>query len=326
MIEISNSEDFFRYQKQLKVVPFTQSEAWYAMAAAKGATARFFIDAKTNTSIAIWGVESKAPLLNSEIFRISGEARDVEVDEKTVQAFYSKLALLFKAVELDSNTKYNVELEVGLRRAGYKRPIGVFSCPLTLVNDLVKEQQIRSRRWKRNVKSAEGANLVFQEVLKPTDHDVEEFVSLFGEMAQTKKLTHRVNFREIRSLLNHNSTKLYKVSTPTKEALAYRIVQINNDYAYDVFASNSDKSRYYRGATYFMVEYIFKSLKKDGVNYFDFGRIPPSNHSTDKIYEFKIGARGDKIQYNGEWVNYKSFGIEFMIFLYKYFRLKKQRY
>ncbi len=326
MIEISNSEDFFRYQKQLKVIPFTQSEAWYAMAVAKGATARFFVDAKTNTSIAIWGVESKVPLFNSIIFRVSGEARTAELDEKTVQAFYNTLASLFKAIEIDSNTKYNVEMEVGLRRAGYKRPIGVFSCPLTLVNDLVKEQQIRSRSWKRNVKIAEKANLVVKEVGNPDNTHINDFVALFQEMSKTKEMTHVVSFEEISSLLAHNSIKLYAIATPKNEVLAYRIVQVHNDYAYDIFAANSNKSRNYRGATYLLVEQLFKSLKEEGVRYFDFGRIPPSNHSTDKIYEFKIGARGEKVQYNGEWANYKSLTIEILVFFYKYFKLKKQRY
>lgn len=325
MIEISNSEDFFRYQKQLKVIPFTQSEAWYGMTVAKGAITRFFIDAKTNTSLAIWGVESKVPLFNSVIFRVSGEARAAEVDEKTVQAFYSTLASLYKAVELDSNTKYNVEMEVGLRRAGYRRPIGVFSCPLTLENNLAGEQS-RNRRWKRSVKLAEKANLVVKEVSNPDNTHINDFVAMFEEMSKTKGMTHVVSHEEISNLLAHNSIKLYAIATPKEEVLAYRLIQVHNDYAYDIFAANSNKSRDYKGATYLLMEQLFKSLKDKGVVYFDFGRIPPSNHSTDKIYEFKIGARGEKVQYNGEWVNYKSLTMEILVFLYKYFKLKKQRY
>lgn len=325
MIEICNSEDFFRYQKLLKVIPFTQSEAWYAMAVAKGATVRFFIDAKANTSLAIWGLESKVPLFNSIIFRVSGEAIAEALDEKTVQAFYNTLASLFKAIEIDSNTKYNVEMEVGLRRAGYKRPIGVFSCPLTLENNLVAEQS-RNRRWKRSVKLAQKANLVVKELSNPDNTHINDFVAMFQEMSKTKEMTHVVSFEEISSLLAHNSIKLYAIATPKEEVLAYRLVQVHNDYAYDIFAANSNKSREYRGATYLLIEQLFKSLKEEGVKYFDFGRIPPSKHSTDKIYEFKIGARGEKVQYNGEWVNYKSFTIEILVFFYKYFKLKKQRY
>jgi hypothetical protein len=75
-----------------------------------------------------------------------------------------------------------------------------------------------------------------------------------------------------------------------------------------------------------MIESIFKDLVALGVTHFDFGRIPPSNHSTDKIYEFKIAARGKKTRYNGEWSYYKSMLIEFMVLFYKAFKLKKQRY
>ena len=76
----------------------------------------------------------------------------------------------------------------------------------------------------------------------------------------------------------------------------------------------------------FLVESIFKDLAASGITHFDFGRIPPSDHSTDKIYEFKMATRGKKIQYNGEWTYYNSNLIEFMVLFYKAFKLKKQRY
>lgn len=326
MFEILNSETFFKLQKSLFVIPFTQSEAWYNMVQTKKLKVKFFANSLENPSIMVWGVESKMPLLNKVILRINGEAlAENNVDEKIVKEFYKNIKSLFKAIEVDSNTEYKVDYEIGIRRAGFKRPIAFFSCPLTLENNL-NGNQSRSRSWKRNVKIAEKANLIFSEISHAADSHISEFVNLFSEMAKTKSMTHVVNFNEIQALLSHESTKLYAISTPNKETLAYRIIQINNDYAYDIFASNSNTSRAYRGSTYLLIEKIFESLKKQGVKYFDFGRIPPSNHNTDKIYEYKIGARGNKIQYNGEWVYYESFIVESLVFLYKYFKLRKQRY
>jgi lipid II:glycine glycyltransferase (peptidoglycan interpeptide bridge formation enzyme) len=326
MIEITDHSNFFKLQQQMQYVPFTQSEAWCNMIVGKETKVRFFVNSTEEPLIAAWGVESKIPFFNKTIIRINGEAYNKINDEKIIKEFYQDIQSSFEAVEIDSNNKYNIDFEIGIRRAGFKRPIGTFSCPLTLENNLKDEQQNRSRSWKRNVKVAEKSGLIFQEITQPSVSQIKEFVTLFSEMAKTKNMTHVVGFSEIEVLLSDSSVKLYVVSTPDNETLAFRIVQVHKAYAYDIFASNSDKSREYRGATYFMVEYIFKSLKQEGIDYFDFGRIPPSNHSTDKVYEFKIGARGNKIQYNGEWVSYKSFKVELLVFLYKYFKLKKQRY
>ena len=325
MVEIKDHKTFFKYHRNLEVVPFTQSEAWYNMLDVNNSAIRFFVDTEEKTSFALWGIVSKIPLFGKSLFRIFGESFNGVLDEKQVKSSYEKLALLFDAIEIDSNNKYQINFEIGLRRAGFKRPLGSFSCPLTLENDLTGEQP-RSRSWKRNVKVAEKSGLVFKRITEIDDVHIREFVSFFNEMALTKKMTHYAGYNEIKALLNHDSVMLYAVLTSTGDALAYRIIQIHNNYAFDIYAANSNESRNYRGGTYFMIEYLFKDLVTLGITHFDFGRIPPSNHSTDKIYEFKIAARGKKILYNGEWSYYKSMLIEFMVLFYKAFKLKKQRY
>ena len=325
MIEINNRNEFFKLQNTLSHVPFTQSEAWYDMLVSDGTVIRCFVSSKDKPVIALWGVESKIPFFGKSIFRISGEAYDKTLDEKEIKKYYKHLANLFDAIEIDSNNKYQIDFEIGLRRAGFKRPLGSFSCPLTLENDLTGEQS-RSRNWKRNVKVAEKSGLVFKRIPEIDDVHIHEFVSFFNEMALTKKMTHYAGYNEIKALLNHDSVMLYAVLTSLGNALAYRIIQTHNNYAFDIYAANSNESRNYRGGTPFMIEYIFKDLVTLGITHFDFGRIPPSNHNTDKIYEFKIAARGKKIQYNGEWSYYNSMLIEFMVLFYKAFKLKKQRY
>jgi len=48
--------------------------------------------------------------------------------------------------------------------------------------------------------------------------------------------------------------------------------------------------------------------------------------ATDAIYNFKNASRGKKTQYNGEWTYYKNSILEGLIYVYKRFVLKKQRY
>ena len=325
MIEIKNHNEFFKLQSTLSHVPFTQSKPWYDMLVINGAVIRCFLSSEHKPVIALWGVESKMPFFGKSIFRISGEAYDKILDEKVIKTYYEHLINLFDAIEIDSNNKYQIDFEIGLRRAGFKRPLGSFSCPLTLENDLT-EVQSRSRNWKRNLKIAEKSGLVFKKITEIGDVHIHEFVSFFNEMALTKKMTHHARYNEIKALLNHDSIMLYTILTSSGDTLAYRIIQIHNNYAFDIYAANSNESRNYRGATHFLIESIFKDLSTLGTTHFDFGRIPPSNHSTDKIYEFKIAARGKKINYNGEWSYYKSMLIEFIVLFYKAFKLKKQRY
>lgn len=325
MIEIKNHIEFFKLQKTFSHVPFTQSEAWYDMLVSNDTVIRCFLSSMDKPVIALWGVENKMPFFGKSIFRITGEAYDKNLDEKEIKKYYEHLTNLFDAIEIDSNNKYNIDFEIGLRRAGFKRPLGGFSCPLTLENNLVNEQ-FRSRTWKRNVKIAENSGLVFKRIAEIDDVHICEFVSFFNEMALAKKMTFYASYNLIKALLSHDSTILFAVLTSLGDTLAYRIIQTHNNYAFDIYAANSNESRNYRGATYFLVESIFKDLVALGITHFDFGRIPPSNHSTDKIYEFKIAARGEKIQYNGVWSFYKSKLIEFIALFYKAFKLKKQRY
>ena len=80
------------------------------------------------------------------------------------------------------------------------------------------------------------------------------------------------------------------------------------------------------GASRFLIQSILELLAKEGVETFDFGRIPPSNHSTDGIYLFKQSIFGTKVQYNGEWISYKNSLMELLIHFLKKHILKKQRY
>ena len=118
---------------------------------------------------------------------------------------------------------------------------------------------------------------------------------------------------------------LYMVYNNSNIPIAARIIHFDKIYSSDVFAANSNEARNC-GATYFMMQNIFELLKNEDLKFFDFGRIPPSNHETDSVYTFKNASRGKKVQYNGEWVVYKSKYMELLMLFYKLFKLKKQRY
>jgi len=107
--------------------------------------------------------------------------------------------------------------------------------------------------------------------------------------------------------------------------LAGRIIHEHKGYATDVLAANSDLSRN-NGATFFMMHSIFALLRSENKISFDFGRIPPSDHASDSVYQFKKSAGGSVLQYNGEWTSYSNTRTELLMFIYKLLKLKKQRY
>lgn len=325
MIEIKDKTKFFQLQTKFKRIPFTQSEGWYDYLVCSGKQMVFFVDSEQEPKIACWGMVQKIPFSSKEILFIEGESFQDDLSEKVFNIFYTDLLnSTYEAIEINSNNTYNIEFEVGVRRSGFKRPFGSFSCPLTIEMDF-NQQPNYNRNWKRNVKKAIKEGLKIDEVKNISNQVLEDVVKMFSELAELKQLPYKLEINSLRELLKTDKMRLYIVNDKNNNPIAARIINLNFPYSSDVFAANSLEARNC-GATYFIMQRIFETLKEEEFKTFDFGRIPPSSHATDSVYVFKNASRGNKIQYNGEWVHYKSNLIELMMSFYKLFKLKKQRY
>lgn len=325
MIEIDSAEEFFALQSNIKRIPFTQSKGWHDYQLNNNQSFKYFVDHKKHVKIAIWGKEQKIPLSGKKILLINGETLSKEVNEKVIKAFYSSLLNIpYAGIEINSNNEYDIEFEIGLRRAGFVRPIGLFSCPLTIDFEF-QENFVFNRNWKRNIKKAVEAELVFEEKKNITTDTAVQVVSMFRELSKLKNLSYTLEKDNTLTLLNSPDMRTFLVYDSKGKPVAARIIHDNKPFASDVYAANSLQARDC-GATYFIMQRIFEQLKIEGYQKFDFGRIPPSNHASDNVYDFKNASRGKKIQYNGEWVFYTNKNIEIAMFFYKLFKLKKQRY
>jgi len=325
MIQIHEPEHFFRLQKKLPHIPFTQSEAWYNYLKSNNSVFAFFIDDAKDTKIATWGRVQKIPIMGGNILRLDGESYRPEVNEKIIKSFYGELSNQnYRAIELNSNNNYTVDFEIGIRRAGFVRPYSLMACPLSIEIDLQKDFNF-DRNWKRNVKKALKQELVFDEITTVTESVLSDIVDMFKQMAELKHLSDQLEHDSLKQLLTSKEIRTFLVTEKNGEPLAARIIHEHNNYLTDTFAANSLAARKC-GATYFIMDSILKLLKEEKKAYFDFGRIPPSNHATDSVYVFKNASRGRKIQYNGEWVFYKKEWVEYLMFVYKRFVIKKQRY
>lgn len=324
MIEIKDHSSFFKIQSKFKHIPFSQSEGWYNYIKAQGREIAFFADHIPDTNVMCWGILQSVPLTGKKILQIEGDVFS-EVTEHNIRAFYSWFKdSPYVGIEIDNNHHYTTEFEVGVRRAGFLRPIGSCSCPLTIEVDLTAEINF-NREWKKSLKAAVNQNLHFKEITTPTSDDINSFVVLFDEMARIKNMIFRISYNSVSELLNSDDFRFFMVYDDKGIPLSGHIAYVKDDFAYAVFAGNSMLSRKC-GAAHFLYKELLNLLKLEEIKIFDHGHIPPSDKRTDGVYQFKKGTGGNKVQYNGEYTYYKFRIVELAVFFYKCFKLKKQRY
>ena len=169
-----------------------------------------------------------------------------------------------------------------------------------------------------NFQDVSGTATLTADELKSVNKDIED------AEADLKKLNYKLESISLKSLLQSEDIRLFVVQDANGKILSARIIHVSYPFSSDIFAANSITSRSC-GAAYFIMQNIFEILHEEGFKHFDFGRIPPSDHATDNIYQFK-SLTGDSIQYNGNWSFYENKWLEFLMFCFKNFKLKLQRY
>lgn len=303
MVEIKDKRTYFDLIRDFEYIPFTQSEGWHDFhTCLKPNSTRFFVDDAQHPTIALFGHVKK--FLGLKMLVIEGECfKTLSSDYSRYISFYSKLQFLeFQIIEINSSYKYNTSYEESMRNAGFNRPVGLFSTPLSIWINTSKPVNF-DRNWKRNIGKATVANLQFQQVELKQEF-VMHFTQSYREMSSFKGFKHTLNELQIQSLLDDSNFQLYIVTTNDSQILASRIVYIHQQFCTDVLAANTIESRAY-GATHFLLSSLFLNLKEKSIATFDFSRISYSHEALKKIATFKKGAKGEIIQYNGEWSWYK---------------------
>lgn len=324
MERVSCKSSYFEIIQKFDLIPFVQSEAWYNFLKSKNENLIFYFDSEKDTQIAFFGREKKIPFTSLKILIIDTPLINKGLTEKAIRKrFLTLIEEEYVGIELDSITEYDVEFEIGMRRAGFFRPLGFTKCPLTIILNL-KEPFNFDTNWKRNVRKSSEAGIITKEVSKPQMADAQLFCRLFTEMKEFKNLKYSLIPQSIYSLLVSPNVRLF-YAFENNQVISAQIIYVYNGNCYDIFRANMIKSRE-NNASYLLYDQIFAKLALEKHSFYDFGRIPPSNHATDSVYIFKDASRGRKVQYNGEWVYYKKSYFEDLIYLYKRGFLRKQRY
>lgn len=321
---IVSRKEFFKAQQKLKRIPYSQTEEWLEFCGYSDLNCMFFIDDINDPQIGFWGVVFNRKFIGKHLI-ISGDSYLDRITSGHIKDFYKEVIYFgFNTIEISSTNFYDVKYEIGVRRAGFLRPIVSKLSPLTLVINPLEERKT-DKDWRRNIRKATSAELLFEHKVQPTFKDLEIFCKMFLELKEKKEMSYSLTPELLIKLFKNQSYNLFFVYDNNHYPIAGRIVYINGNNAFDVYASNSNKAREF-GAAYYIIDMIILYLRQIGVESFDYGMISPSATAMDSIYVSKSYSGGVPTLYNGQWAFYKSKLIEYLINGYFYLIMKSSRY
>jgi len=323
-MDIIDNNSFFNLTQNFELVPYTQTKGMYEFHALSGnKRIHFFVNNKQEPTIAMFGHEKSFGLI--KMIQIEGECyankRDVNIDN--IRSFYSEISLLgYDIVETCSNDKYNFEYETALRQAGYLRPVGQFSMPVTKVIDLTSEITF-TKNWIQNIKKSSRYELTFEPVTNLQISDCEDFISIYSEMLQRKSLAIPLSVDQIFALCKTGNFYLYFVSFKNVR-IAATIIHERKTHAGSWYAATNNEALHL-SASFFMYKSLLEYLKDKGFKTFDMEKLVPSTKAINSVFLFKNGINGNFIPLNGEWSWYKkTYYRPIMYFVKKYLMKKRE--
>ncbi|MDR1544202.1 MAG: peptidoglycan bridge formation glycyltransferase FemA/FemB family protein [Prevotellaceae bacterium] len=313
---------FFAITQTFDYVPFTQSEGWRAYSSSEESRFVFFVDNTEKSTIACMGYVIRK--FGLKMLQIAGEClrNETEIDSKKIRVFYHEISQTdFDIIEVNSSLKYSALYETGIREAGYLRPVGLFSTPLTIEVNLQKKIEF-DKSWRRNLRYSEQYNLDFKAINNPTKQDINDYYELNYEMVKRKNLSESFTANMLKNLLNDDKFCLFVAENENKKRIAGLIVYIRNNFANSILSVTSIEGRE-KSASYFLFEKTFRYCAEIGIKTYDCGRICPSTHSKQSVFLFKNGVKGEKVQYCGEFAFYKRPIYRVLMYFIKKYLFKR---
>ncbi|MDH7462451.1 GNAT family N-acetyltransferase [Chitinophagaceae bacterium 26-R-25] len=324
MVSLSDKHNFFTLIKDFEYVPYTQTEGWYKYNSfSKPEDVVFIVDNIEEPSIACFGYIKK--FFGLRMLMIEGEClKKNTVSREMVQSFFEDITKLgYDFVEISSISIYNPEYEIGIRSAGYLKPVGTFSMHLSKVIDLKKEISF-SGNWRRNLKKSEKLHLQFEVIENASEKDITTFLELYTKLLSDKKIHHNIAPDQLKYLLADSRFKLAVAKDGNDKTDAVFIFFTDKTNAVSLFTAKSEEAKD-NGAMFFIYAKLLEHLQQTAHSYFDVGRLTPSmTKELNGVFDFKDGMKGDYVIYNDEWSWYKKSRYRTMIYFVKKFLMKKR--
>lgn len=313
-----NKDIFYQTIEHWEDVPFSQTEGCMRMLSGDRAERiRYFLDEQIGCAVHV------KRYLGRTLFMIDSEClKHKQTKAITISRFYEALCPYADIIEVNCRRVYQAEYEIGMRQAGYLRPVGSFSFELTNMIDLTQPLSF-NENWKRNLKQSEEYGLRLVRIEHPDSQDIADFMQLYREMCAHKNLAIPFTEDMLRILLNDPHFHLCFICRGEERlsGIIYHHVRIHAGLFY---ASNGDAANPVH-AGFQLYKQLLTQLAKEGVQTFDMEKMGASTHSTNAVFLFKQGIRGELKTLCGEWCWYKRpcYGIG-MYFVKKYLWKKTQ--
>lgn len=308
MVQQVDLHTFFASTADWQWVSHTQTEGWVAAFLQSADTLCFMSE-----NIACIGWISRK--WGRRMLSITGECfRALPVNDKQVFDFFDYVAHTdVDIIYINSDSVYSPLYEIGIRQAGFLRPVGMFSTSLSKEIPLDYPYHF-DKSWQRNLKKADDNHLSFQSVSEPTETDLSDYISFHNAMEQRKGFRDGISFNQLYSILSHPYFRMAWVNDAEGHHLAGGIVFSRCDYARFLYSFTSVEGRRLSASYRLYIGYM-DYLASEGIKRFDVGRLSPSNHAKNNLFLFKNGIDGNALSYNGEWLYAKSKIIPFALYL-----------
>ncbi|MFZ4455016.1 MAG: hypothetical protein ACOYOT_02220 [Bacteroidales bacterium] len=322
MVEIRDKERYFSLIKDFDYIPFSQTEAWYNFYnVRKPLNARFFVDDETSPEIAFMGIEKKIAGIN--MLFLEGECfGKLPVDNKKMKLFFESLGSIgYHIIEMDSCLIYDPNYEIGIRRGGFLRPVGLFSASFSTLVHLNKSVQF-DKNWHQNLKKSDKANLKFELSSSISDEQIYIFFELYQEMLSRKGFGDSTQIEQFQQLVNQPEFSCSTVRNSDDKIICMVLFHQRRSQCVDLYRVTTPEARE-NGASFFIYRELFSALSKLKFESYDMGRLAPSVHSKDAVFKFKSGVKGEYVVYNGEWAWYRFSILRPLMYFVKRFLMKR---
>lgn len=318
MQEVSR-DIFYQTVECWEDVPFCQTDGWVRMQSGNQASrVRYFLDEQIGCAAYVKRFAGKTMLM------IDTEClKHKQTKPIVISRFYEALRHSgVDMIEINSRRLYMADHEVGMRQAGFLRPVGSFSYELTNLIDLTQPLSF-NENWRRNLKQSDTLNLQLQRIDQPTQADIADFMRLYREMCAHKHLAIPFTEELLRILLNDAHFHLCFICLD-EERLSAMIYHQVGSHTGLLYAANSDKANEMHAGFQLYIQ-LLSLLAAEGVQTFDMEKMGASAHSTNTVFLFKQGIRGEMLPLCGEWAWYKHRWYAIGMFFVKKYLWKKNQ-
>ena len=319
---IPDKSSYFQKLEEFEIIPFTQSKGWYAMHSLyKPERIIFLFNNIENPSIACFAHEKT--FLGVKMLLIEGEAyKDAKsCNLNDIRSFYQSLTKSgYPIIESASNAIYDFNYETALRQAGFLRPVGMFSLPVTKIINLKSIHY--DSNWRYYVKKSTSEDLSFEAVTDVNEKDAADFIGIYNEMMKIKSVAGFFDISQLTQLLLDTHFQLFFMSHRGKRISAiitYRQVShVSLLYA----VSNAEGRKHF--ASFALYDSIFRHFAAQEIQTFDMEKLLPSTDEVNGVFRFKNGVSGDYRQLNAEWSWYKNSVYRSSMYFVKKHLMKKR--